>query len=200
MNLIEGNIGTALEYDYGWGSSSHNMAFRNWLYGNYDGDYYQPPAKFYVNYTIAATVQATNRYVTFIGNVLGTTNYSTIYETSPVATPGLHSANQVIFDLGYFGNGTANADPVTATTCWRDGNYDYATHSTVWDTNGVQTLPASLYLTIKPTWWGTNGWPAIGPDVPGLVQPIPALLRFTHTQTADVPAPPTKLRVLGTGP
>src|SRR6266571_2475923 len=30
-----------------------------------------------------------------------------------------------------------------------------------------QTLPASFYLSAKPSWWGTMPWPAIGPDVTG---------------------------------
>ena len=31
-----------------------------------------------------------------------------------------------------------------------------------------QSLPASFYLTAKPTWWPTaEPWPPIGPDVTG---------------------------------
>jgi hypothetical protein len=30
-----------------------------------------------------------------------------------------------------------------------------------------QVLPPSLYRSIKPSWWGTMPWPAIGPDVSG---------------------------------
>ena len=30
---------------------------------------------------------------------------------------------------------------------------------------GSQVLPPSLYLSGKPSWWGTVPWPAIGPDV-----------------------------------
>src|SRR5207247_11001311 len=30
-----------------------------------------------------------------------------------------------------------------------------------------QILPASLYRSSKPSWWGTMPWPAIGPDVTG---------------------------------
>jgi hypothetical protein len=28
-----------------------------------------------------------------------------------------------------------------------------------------QVLPPSLYLSFKPSWWGTMPWPAIGPDL-----------------------------------
>jgi len=30
-----------------------------------------------------------------------------------------------------------------------------------------QVLPPSLYLSIRPSWWGSVPWPAIGPDVAG---------------------------------
>jgi hypothetical protein len=30
-----------------------------------------------------------------------------------------------------------------------------------------QTLPASFYLSSKPSWWGSMPWPAVGPDVTG---------------------------------
>ncbi len=58
----------------------------------------------------------------------------------------------------------------------RWGNYDYATGQTRWSAaevpadNGVpgtQTLPASLFLSSRPGWWGAMPWPAIGPDVTG---------------------------------
>jgi len=32
-------------------------------------------------------------------------------------------------------------------------------------------LPASFYLSSKPSWWGTMPWPAIGPDVMGGTDP-----------------------------
>src|ERR1019366_4928140 len=36
------------------------------------------------------------------------------------------------------------------------------------------SLPASLYLSSRPSWWASASWPAIGPDVSGLAQSIPA--------------------------
>ena len=30
-----------------------------------------------------------------------------------------------------------------------------------------KSLPASFYLSSKPSWWGTMPWPAVGPDVTG---------------------------------
>ncbi len=39
---------------------------------------------------------------------------------------------------------------------------------TVGDTGaGQSSLPASFYLSSKPSWFGSNPWPAVGPDVTG---------------------------------
>jgi hypothetical protein len=39
-------------------------------------------------------------------------------------------------------------------------------------------LPASLYLTSKPSWFGTVAWPPIGPDVSGMANELPAQLCY----------------------
>lgn len=53
------------------------------------------------------------------------------------------------------------------------------TGDVVWDPDiTVQTLPPSLHDTAKPTWFGDVDWPPIGPDVPNLVEKIPAQLRY----------------------
>src|SRR5207245_2242801 len=63
----------------------------------------------------------------------------------------------------------------------RWGNYDTVSASFRFDAAEVPTgltnfansvpathvLPPSLYLSAKPSWWGTVPWPAIGPDVAG---------------------------------
>jgi hypothetical protein len=41
-----------------------------------------------------------------------------------------------------------------------------------------QTLPPSLYLAGKPSWLGSVAWPPIGPDVRGMVSPLPTQLCF----------------------
>lgn len=65
-------------------------------------------------------------------------------------------------------------DLLTASTLLRWGNFDYATNGTRWDMAEVsprggipntRKLPASLFLSSKPSWWGGLPWPAIGPAV-----------------------------------
>jgi hypothetical protein len=86
-----------------------------------------------------------------------------------------------IDNLGY-GYSPVPDDPLVATTLMRWGNYDTVNNAVRWQASEVpsgispygnavpnsQTLPASLYLSSKPSWWPASiPWPAIGPDVIG---------------------------------
>jgi len=206
MNLVEGNMGTEVEFDFVHGSSSHNTVFRNDFYG-YETNLNNYGGGFYMNYDMAVTIQVMNRWMTFVGNVLGTPSYSTLYESSPIVTPGANVHGAVVFNLGYFdSNDTNNPDPLTVTSLTRDGNYDYATMTATNWTDTPQTIPTSLYLTSKPAWWSNSvPWPSIGSDLTPMVGTIPAQLRFAAmTAPTDpppsqgsVPAPPSVLKVMG---
>ena len=67
------------------------------------------------------------------------------------------------------------------------GNYDYVQNQITWDTNGVQTMPASLYYTNQPAWF-TNTWPPVNPLAPS-VGLIPAMFitSGTNSGVASVP-------------
>jgi hypothetical protein len=191
MNLSEGNVGTQIDYDDIHGSSSHNTAFRNFFSG-YDTNL-NNATNFYLNNTYPVVINSTNRWMTFIGNVIGTGGYHTNYQFDVISCPTNYLNLKTIYQLGFFENYSPGGDPMTVTSLWCDGNYDYATHSTIWDTNGVQTLPASLYLTAQPSWWSNSvPFPPIGPDVTGLVSPFPAQLRYLAI--INTPQPPTNLR------
>src|ERR1041385_6886957 len=72
-------------------------------------------------------------------------------------------------------------DTLTVNTMMRWGNYDTVSNAVRFVSSEVpsglptyanavpasQTLPASFYLSGKPSWWGTMPFPAIGPDVTG---------------------------------
>jgi hypothetical protein len=72
-------------------------------------------------------------------------------------------------------------DPQVGASLMRWGNYDTATNTVRWVSSEVpsalspygnavpasQTLPASFYLSVKPSWFGSIAWPAIGPEVTG---------------------------------
>jgi hypothetical protein len=95
-------------------------------------------------------------------------------------------------------------DPKVASTMFRWGNWDTVTNSVHFDPLEVPSLlsvyanalpltslllPPSLYRNGKPTWWGSQPWPAIGPEVTGGDVPntgghaykIPARLCYENT-------------------
>jgi hypothetical protein len=128
-----------------------------------------------------------------MGNVLGTQGQSLfpgqlqfVYE----ATPGLGSPSGFdndafvpMWKLGYDGeSGSAARDPKVISTTIRHGNYDYVTNSVVWDaSNPNRALPASLYLSSKPAFFGSNPWPWVDPEAgtqATRVQVLPAKVRF----------------------
>jgi hypothetical protein len=85
----------------------------------------------------------------------------------------------VVWRLGFAGPNWA-IDPNVKATLLRHGNWDSVTNGVVWDPAiSNHTLPASLYLSGKPSWWGSSlPWPPIGPDVSPLSNKIPAQVRY----------------------
>ena len=204
MDLWEGNDASGgMNADLNHGISPLATFFRNRL-GGYDDD-----ASTH-HYRIAVMVQSFGRAYNFIGNVLGVSGQTTTYESSG----GVTDALQVIYELGRNGygvGGTANSwqDTVVPSSMMRWGNYDTVNAAVRWESSEVpttgityingnsvpstHTLPNSLFLASKPSWWSTPwatpAWPAIGPDVTGgnvadydgHVYKIPARLCFENT-------------------
>jgi hypothetical protein len=192
--LFEGNEGIGFTADAIHGTSDFATVFRNVFTGWETGKTQQ---------TIPIHIYTYNRYVNVVGNVLGRSGYHDRYET---ATPSGTGGNTAIYTLGWSGNGgTTDSgvpnDPRVKTTLFRWGNYDVVNGAVVWNAAevpstlspfgnpvpGNQTLPASLYLPGKPSWWGAVPWPAIGPDVTGGQDPtgraykLPAHLCYDAT-------------------
>ena len=177
-NLWEGNDETALEWDFYWGSNSHDMAFRNRFHGKDTTISYDVPN---LQTSGAILTFPDNNYMSEIGNVLGTSGFENKYEDTAygvVRRPiwvTVNSAFGVTSNKGF------------ATTL-RHMNYDYFTNSTkqcgdagepgCQGSDAGTTLPASLYLPGKPSWFGSVAYPPIGPDVTGLANKIPAQVRF----------------------
>lgn len=123
-----------------------------------------------------------------IGNVVGSTAQSsnigygsgvTKYNSGSGQTDALQWPTSRIYDSTVYGytfgygesadTGAWSLDSAKAySSALLHGNYGNISGSIVWASGITQTLPASFYLSAKPSWWGSSlGWPAIGPDVTG---------------------------------
>ena len=166
MNLWEGNVGYQVTGDFIHGSSSHNTVYRSVSRG------WQRESITANNNAVSFATR--NTCMNLLGCVLGTEGRSDRYEVLP-GEP-YDNTEVVIWALGIM-HGVD--DPEVAATLLRHGNWDYVTGDAVWNPDiENRNLPASLYLTEKPAWFGDAPWPPIGPDVPNLAEPIPAELRF----------------------
>ena len=176
--LWEGNDGPGWTADNIHGSANFGTAFRNYWSGR---DNENKTAQ-----TSPIILQSTNRYMNVVGNVLGTPGYHTNYECAPASstTQSCGAGNVSIFTIGWSGNeGSKDSlpnDTLVKSTMVRWGNYDVVSGSTRFESSEVPSvispfgspvptstaLPASLYLTARPSWFTTT-WPPIGPDVNG---------------------------------
>jgi len=204
MNLYEGNQTNQLFTDVFHGTNHFNTAFRNQIIGT------EPtiasPAK--TNATFPVNLSSFARFHNLIGNVFGTAGYHTQYED---AAPSGTNPNHSVYVLGWAGvagdsRATVPNDTLVKATLFRWGNCD-SSHGFLSGTcqfnsaevptglsrfaNAVpatRTLPASFFLSARPSWWGTAAWPPIGPDmiggtasgVGGLAYLIPAQLCYSR--------------------
>lgn len=177
FNLWEGNIGEMYGADGYFGSSSHGLAFRNYVTGMNPWGGTNNPIQ----------LKRLNYYYSLIGNVLGSPALSSTKYAETLEDCG--GSCNAIYQLGYpnMGNmsltpydgqppGMTFPDAKVTSTIFRWGNYDYYTHTIRWETSEVPSgvpvpsdhvLPASYYYTSKPSWFGAVAWPPIGPDVTG---------------------------------
>lgn len=134
--LEEGNIGAGTQMDGVHGPHYLNTFFRNYFNG-YESNNGTLPTQS----TVPAIANAFSRYNNFLGNVLGTAGYHTIYECIPASSSqhycstdaGSYPGNVHIWDLG-FGDTSqrdfANTpyfspnDLTTASSTYRYGNCD----------------------------------------------------------------------------
>jgi hypothetical protein len=181
--LAEGNTGAGIYFDLFHGTGQFVTAFRN----RYNG--FQPNNGTATNsHTTPFIVYPYHRYVNLVGNVLGTTGYHTTYTSTQGASGDTEDKSIYVV-----GTGTvvccSSGDPLTVNSLLRWGNYDTVNAAARFVSSEVpsnfsdatgspsqfaspvpasQTLPASFYLSAKPSWWpGGKAWPPIGPDVTG---------------------------------
>jgi len=191
MVLLEGNSSAKLVWDETMGSSSHQTAFRNHVRVQRI-----EPAVSWGQWGI--DVQATNRYMNIVGNVVGMPSWITgTVIANGVCTPSEPTALR----FGCDGQPGSYTDAQARSTAILHGNYDYITAGVAtWDGGADHVLPPSLYYASKPAFFGSCAWPPFGPDVSGIVGTLPAKDRYEGgarcTATTRAPAPATNVRVI----
>jgi Domain of unknown function (DUF4082) len=179
--LFEGNYGVNGDSDNTHGSSIYHTFFRNHLRG-IRGSFLNPLTGHTVNDATQggspsrmAGPMSYSYWFSFIGNVLGASGKMGGWKYEGTWTTGA-----AIWMLGW---GDSNPDPQVADPTFpghiiRDGNWDFLTNSQRWhDTPGKFTIPASLYLSSKPAFFGSNPWPWVDPAT-GATYLLPAKARF----------------------
>jgi hypothetical protein len=188
MNLAEGNYcEDKIEGDIVHGSGSHLVIFRNRILGisTYAMDETTIEADYY------------NRKFSAIGNVLGFVNPSTgvpLHRTYEFVAPDgcysdLNASSNAtlentkgIFKLGYrnpFGCATSCVgggncfDLPAVTDIFRALNYDVVS-GFVSGGHTIAELSNSLYLSAKPSWFGSSAWPPFTPNQSSLNATNPA--------------------------
>jgi hypothetical protein len=174
FELFEGNLAFNIDGDDTWGGAVYNTFFRNHATGKRRS---HPD----VAGRRAIGLMYGHYFYSFVGNVLGTADqdpaphqgfaYEDVWpwEADPVG----------LWRLGYTPlDWNAPPDPRVVSTIHRHGNFDYATQTVRWAAGWSQNLPASLYLTSKPAFFGAHPWPWVDPAAASPLHTLPAKARF----------------------
>lgn len=171
FQLWEGNRGYGLRFDDIHGSSSSQIALRNYMVAETPG---------YTTYGYGSFWNdGWNYHSHWVGNVGGYGGMSGyVYAITNPAT-----IDKQIFGWNYHGYGTTATGELSTATAIVHGNVTYESGSpaTNWLTGYTRTIPNSLVYSSRPLWYGTNlVWPPYGPDVTNITNMIPAQIRFLY--------------------
>jgi len=201
MNLVEGNIAGGFGSDGYFGSASHNTVVRNWFTATH------PTC---TDNRIAVNIGRWNNYFNLVGNILGTSTFSSAGLYHPEVM--FNYSDQVIYKIGYpnmgnngfngswgpttppsytgqnaTGKGLQEFDLNVKNTMLRHGNYDYKSKSIIWDVNiSDHNIPESYFRSAKPDYFRDLDWPPFDPATPpgaynnANISRIPAGYRFVN--------------------
>lgn len=193
FNLFEGNVTNKFAADSYWGTASHTVVLRNWLIGH---GTFQPPysQRGALGTPIAyaqelACIQLWEGQTKFsvLGNILGdSTMTNAVYRVTHPQTKN-YSGTKYIWNIGYISSSdTGTSTPVLpspSATLIDHGNWDAPGNSQRWDGSiSDRSIPNSLFLASKPSWFGDRAWPAFEPANPGAaaITNIPAGYRYMN--------------------
>ncbi len=193
FNLYEGNYAPKIQSDGYHGSASHDTLFRNWIHGT---------SRFADQFWVCVNLNRFTRAYTIAGNVFGRRGPTWEYDNAE-GPFGYGQHLIYAFGLPNMGNGGhhGKAQPsqgktwadwgktpgaggfqeldldVKATTL-RRGNYNFRDRAVpASESLGDTPLPASLFRTEKPAWFGDLAWPLFGPEIKFENHKIPAQVR-----------------------
>lgn len=181
MNLFEGNVISHIAADDFWGTSSHDVFFRNWLWGdeteNWSGA--QSPTGTPNSGFDAVDLYQSQEYYSYVGNVLGHTGMHTAWSAAKLTVScttnncGYESANAPgVYSAG---SGSLGSAASSSSTVLRHGNWDYKTHGVAfWDGGSNHALAASMYYATEPSFLSGYPWPLEGPEGNPTVNANPA--------------------------
>ena len=161
MDLWEGNIISHVAADDFWGSSSHFVFFRNWLWGDETGTGVPsfPPQEGFD----AIDLYPMQTYYSFVGNVLGHTGLHTSWTNATLR--GFDEYASASAPIVYSYAGASGSIPSTSTTSINHGNFDYKTNGVAyWEGGANHTLAASMYYPTQPAFLHGYPWPLEGPE------------------------------------
>jgi hypothetical protein len=200
--LFEGNQSYNFDSDSVWGNSIYITVFRNHLttlrrslkYGTADGVKVRLSD---TNNRHGIGLTTDHWWYSFVGNVIGYPSgylqypspfsprgqsLAFVYEwIGGVAAGGNDGQYTPMWQIGYDAARWGSVpDAKVVSTTIRHGNFDYVTRAVAWDTKiDSRELPASLYLTSKPAFFGSDPWPWVVPENPALpLAGLPARTRF----------------------
>ena len=202
FNLYEGNCAPKFQCDGYHGGGSHDTAFRNWFHGSSE-----KTAQFWVcvnlnrftrNYSLVGNVlgrkgatwiyDAADRPFNYGQHLIYAFGFPGMgyggFSGTAQPSKGKNWADWDKMLAGAPGKGPGAGGfqeldlDVRATTLLK-GNYNYKDNGVPESESlGNATLPKSLYLTAKPTWFGDLAWPPFGPDTEFEKNRIPAQVRY----------------------
>ncbi len=176
MNLWEGNIASHVAADDFWGSSSHTVFFRNWLWGGESNTTFSggtgipsfPPQEGFA----AVDLYTGQSYYSYVDNVLG--NPSLPGGIAPAWSAGSLNtfneypspANPVVYSMGGTLAAPGPSGASSSATSLLQGNYDYLTQGVGYNQGGPDdTFQASYYYATKPSFLGSCPFPEQGSDL-----------------------------------
>jgi hypothetical protein len=120
-------------------------------------------------------VTMTRRATAVIGNVIGL-RVENLYLANNMILSGQKSSDSATPATK---TAPARATPPSPPPRALHDNWDSVNKTVMYHGANDTTLPASLYLTSKPSWWGSMQWPAIGPELRRCTPPLRVPARET---------------------